>query len=100
MGTPAKISTEGKLNTCGSVSFSHSSHLQQVNDCRKYGLREVVLSGIGGKYKPLRETRMLHVEAGEGKMKRILCYKFDEQVGNTNEQDSSFELKDNQRREH
>jgi hypothetical protein len=46
---PAKITAEGKIDTCGSVSLSHSSHLQQIKDCRKYGLREVVLSGIGGK---------------------------------------------------
>ena len=54
---PTRITAEGKLDTtCGSVSLSHSSHLQQVKDCRKYGLREVVLSGIGGKSKPLREA--------------------------------------------
>jgi hypothetical protein len=50
------ISVEGKPDTCGSVSLSHSSHLQQVKDCRKYGLKEVVLSGIGEKSKPLRES--------------------------------------------
>jgi hypothetical protein len=26
---------------------------------------------------------MLHVDAGKGKVKKILCYKFDEHVGNT-----------------
>jgi hypothetical protein len=46
-------------------------------------LREVVLSGIGGKFKPLREAGVLHVDAGKGKVKKILCYKFDEHVGNT-----------------
>ena len=56
------ISVEGKLDTCGSVSLSHSSHLQQVKDCRKYGLKGVVLSGIGGKSKPLREAGVLHVK--------------------------------------
>ncbi len=80
---PTRITAEGKLDTCGSVSLSHSSHLQQVKDCRKYGLREVVLSGIGGKSKPLREAEVLHVDAGNGKVKKILCYKFDEHVGNT-----------------
>jgi hypothetical protein len=40
---PAKITAEGKLDTCGSVCLSHSLHLQQIKDCRKYGLREVVL---------------------------------------------------------
>ncbi len=80
---PTRITAEGKLDTCESVSLSHSSHLQQVKDCRKYGLREVVLSGIGGKSKPLREAGVLHVDAGKGKVKKILCYKFDEHVGNT-----------------
>ena len=41
-----KRAVEGKLDTCGSVSLSHSSHLQDVKDCRKHGLKEVVLSGI------------------------------------------------------
>ena len=64
---PTRITAEGKLDTCGSVSLSHSSHLQQVKDCRKYGLREVVLSGIGGICKPLREAGVLHVDAGKGR---------------------------------
>ncbi len=38
-----KRALEGKLDTCGSVSLSHSSHLQDVKDCRKHGLKEVVL---------------------------------------------------------
>jgi hypothetical protein len=82
---PAKISAEAKLDTCGSVSaLSHSSHLQQIKDCRKYGLREVVLSGIGGNSKPLRKARVLHVDADTvKKVKKILCYKFDEHVGIT-----------------
>jgi hypothetical protein len=75
---------EGKLDTCGSVSLSHSSHLQQVRDCRKYGLKEVVLSGIGGKSKPLREARVLHVKTSTGEENKILCYyRYDERVGNT-----------------
>ncbi len=61
-GKTSKISAEGKLDTCGSVSLSHSSHLQQIKDCKKYGLREVVLSsGIGGRSKPLREAGVLYV---------------------------------------
>ncbi len=74
---------EGKLDTCGSVSLSHSSHLQQVKDCRKYGLKGVVLSGIGGKSKPLREAGVLHVKTSTGEEKKILCYRYDERVGNT-----------------
>jgi hypothetical protein len=78
-----KRAVEGKLDTCGSVSLSHSSHLQNVKDCRKHGLKEVVLSGIGGQSKPLREEGVLHVDAAGGKVKKILCYKFDQRVGNT-----------------
>jgi len=78
-----KLTAEGKLDTCGSVSLSHSSLLQDVKDCRKHGLKEVVLSGIGGQSKPLREAGVLHVEAAGGKVKKILCYKFDQRVGNT-----------------
>jgi hypothetical protein len=62
-GMTAQAKVEGKLDTCGSVSLSHSSHLQQVQSCRKYGVKEVVLTGIGG---PLREVGVLHVYAGEG----------------------------------
>jgi hypothetical protein len=83
LGMAAQAKVEGKLDTCGSVSLSHSSHLQQVQCCRKYCLKEVVLTGIGGKSKPLREAGVLHVSAGEGAVKKILCYKLDERVGNT-----------------
>jgi hypothetical protein len=75
LGTAAQANVEGKLDTCGSVSLYHSSHLQQVKSCRKYGLKDVVLTGIGGKSKPLREAGVLHVAAGNGKTKKILCYK-------------------------
>ncbi len=67
-----KQAVEGKLNTCGSVSLSHSSHLQDVKDCRKHGLKIVVLTGIGGQSKPLREAGVLHVDAADGKVKKIL----------------------------
>ncbi len=83
LGIAAQAKVEGKLDPCGSVSLSHSSHLQQVQSRRKYGLKEVVLTGIGGKSKPLREAVILHVSAGDGKVKKILCYKLDERVGNT-----------------
>jgi hypothetical protein len=73
LGMASQSKVEGKLDTCRSVSLFHSSHLQQVQSCRKYGLKEVVLTGIGGKSKPLREAGVLHVSAGDGKVKKILC---------------------------
>jgi hypothetical protein len=62
-----KRAVEGKLDTCGSVSLSHSSHLQDVKDCRMHGLKEIVLSGIGGQSKPLREAGVLHVVQPAGR---------------------------------
>ena len=83
-GIAVKLPVKGKLDTCGSVSLSHSSYLQDgFKDCRKHGLKEVVLSGIGGQSKPLREAGVLHVKAAGEKVKKILCYKFDQRVGNT-----------------
>ena len=82
-GNTVKLAVEGKLDTCGSVSLSHSSHLQDVKDCRKHGLKVVVLTGIGGQSKPLREAGVLHVDAANGKVKKILCYRYDQRVGNT-----------------
>ena len=46
-------------------------------------LKEVVLSGIGGQSKPLREAGVLHVDAADGKVKKIICYRFDQRVGDT-----------------
>jgi hypothetical protein len=69
------ISPEGKLDTCGSVSLSHFSHLQQVKDCRKYDIRELVLSGIGRKPKPLKQQEYCTwKQASVGKVKKILCH--------------------------
>jgi hypothetical protein len=53
-----KRAVEGKLDTCGFLSLSHSSHLQDIKDCRKHGLKEVVLLGIGG-------TTMLDIQTLE-----------------------------------
>jgi hypothetical protein len=49
------------------------------------GLKEVVLSGIGGISKPLREAGVLHVlvRTNTSAVKKILCYRYDERVGNT-----------------
>ncbi len=51
-GNTIKQGVEAKLDTCGSVSLSHSSHLQDVKDCRKHGLKVVVLTGIGDSRNP------------------------------------------------
>ncbi len=43
----------------------------------------ICLSGIEGKSKRLREAGVLHVDAGKRRIKKIMCYKFDEHVDNT-----------------
>ena len=65
------VNVDGKLDSCGSVSLAHSSYLRDVAPCKDYGLRSVILSGIGGKSEPLR--------------RKVLCYAFDRPVGNTKE---------------
>jgi hypothetical protein len=57
--------------------------LQQVNISKRYGIEEVVLTRIGGQSNPLREAGVLQIYVGEGKGKKILCYKCDEDVSNT-----------------
>ena len=63
-----------------SVSLSRSSHFQQVNISKRYGIEEVVLTRIGGQSNPLREAGVLQIYIGERKVKKILCYKLDERV--------------------
>ncbi len=58
----------GSVKICRALfKLSHSSHLQDVKGCRKHGLKVVVLTGIGGQSKPLREAGVLHVDAADGK---------------------------------
>ncbi len=52
VNSAGKLTVEGKLDICGSVSLSHSSFLPDIKSCRTHGLKEGVLSGIGGQSKP------------------------------------------------
>ncbi len=84
-GETLLLSVDGKLDTCGSVSLAHSSYMKDIAPCRSYGLRAVTLSGIGGISEPLRQAGLLHVQTPDGGSKKVLCYAFDRQVGNTKE---------------
>ena len=79
------VNVDGKLDSCGSVSLAHSSFLRDVAPCKNYGLRAVILSGIGGKSEPLRQAGLLHVRYTDGASRKVLCYAFDKPVGNTKE---------------
>ena len=84
-GEILEVSVDGKLDSCGSVSLAHSSFLRDVASCKNYGLRKVILSGIGGKSEPLRQAGLLHVRSMDGESRKVLCYVFDKPVGNTKE---------------
>ena len=56
-----------------------------MSSCKNYGLRTVILSGIGGKSEPLRQAGLLHVQSTDGGSRKVLCYAFDRPVGNTKE---------------
>jgi hypothetical protein len=84
-GEVVSISVEGKLDTCGSVSLVHSSFMRDIAPCQRYGLKAVKLSGIGGISEPLRQAGVLYVQAPGEEHKKVLCYLFDKQMGNTKE---------------
>ncbi len=47
---------EAKLDSCGSVSLSHSQFLlvMDIKPCKEYNIPVVTLKGIGGRTQPLR----------------------------------------------
>ncbi len=74
---------EAKLDSCGSVSLSHSKFLMEVKPCKEYKLPMVTLKGIGGKTQPLQKAGVLKVIKPDNRILKLLCYVFDEPVGNT-----------------
>jgi hypothetical protein len=74
---------EAKLDSCGSVSLSHSKFLTEIKPCKEYKLPIVTLKGIGGKTQPLQKAGVLKVVKPDNRILKLLCYVFDESVGNT-----------------
>ena len=74
---------EAKLDSCGSVSLSHSKFLTEIKPCKDYKLPTVTLKGIGGKTQPLQEAGVLKVVKPDNRISKLLCYVFDQAVGNT-----------------
>ncbi len=74
---------EAKLDSCGSVSLSHSKFLTEINPCKEYKLPIVTLKGIGGKTQPLQKAGVLKVVKPNNRILKLLCCVFDEAVGNT-----------------
>jgi hypothetical protein len=77
------VHNEGKLDTGGSVSLSHSSFLRDIKDCKECGVPKIKLSGIGGATPTLNKAGLLHVQKRDkGIVKYIMCV-FDTKVGST-----------------
>jgi hypothetical protein len=74
---------EAKLDSCGSVSLSHSQFLMDIKPCKEYGIPIVTLKGIGGKTQPLRSAGVLKIIRSHNRTLKLLCYVFDEVAGNT-----------------
>jgi hypothetical protein len=74
---------DAKLDSCGSVSLSHSKYLTEIKTCKDYKLPSVSLKGIGEKTQPLQKAGILKVIKPHNQIIRFLCYVFDEMVGNT-----------------
>jgi len=77
------IHTEGKLDTGGSVSLSHSSFLRDIKDCKEYGVPKIKLSGIGGATPTLNKAGLLHVQREDKSIVKYIMYVFDTKVGST-----------------
>ncbi len=74
---------DAKLDSCESVSLSHSKYLTEIKSCKDYKLPSVSLKGIGGKTQPLQKAGILKVIKPHNQIIRFLCYVFDEMVGKT-----------------
>lgn len=74
---------EAKLDSCGSVSLSHSQFLTDIKPCKEYNVPVVTLKGIGGRTQPLKTAGVLKIIKSPNQILRLLCYVFDEAVGNT-----------------
>ncbi len=51
--------------------------------CKDYKLPAVTLKGIGGKTQPLQKAGILKVIIPHNRIIKLLCYAFDEAVGNS-----------------
>ena len=74
-----------KLDSCGSVSIAHCNLLNHIKPAYHYELPNVRLRGIGGKTNMLKEVGILQIKRSGKADCDILCYVFNEVVGQTEE---------------
>ena len=76
---------KAKLDSCGSVSLAHTNLLKDIRPVSQHHLPKVRLLGIGGKTNFLTKAGVLNIQKPNKRTCRILCYVFDEVLGNTKE---------------
>ena len=76
---------KAKLDSCGSVSIAHSNLMNEIKPAGKYNLPSIRLRGIGGKTNLLNKVGRLRIKQTQIKHCDLLCYVFDEAIGQTEE---------------
>ena len=76
---------KAKLDSCGSVSIAHSNLLNSIKSAGHYKLPNIRLRGIGGKMNMLQKVGVLKIKRSGNESCELLCYVFDEAVGQTEE---------------
>jgi hypothetical protein len=76
---------KAKLDSCGSVSIAHSNLLNHIKPANHYKLPHVRLRGIGGKTSMLKKVGILQIKRAGNVDCEILCYVFNQVVGQTEE---------------
>ena len=76
---------KAKLDSCGSVSIAHSNLMNEIKPAGKYNLPSIRLRGIGGKTNLLNKVGILRIKQPENRHCDLLCYVFNEVIGQTEE---------------
>ncbi len=76
---------KAKLDSCGSVSIAHTNLLNDIQPAHKYKLPKIRLRGIGGRTNLLDKVGIIKIKQPDNKHCKLMCYIFDEEVGQTKE---------------
>ncbi len=76
---------KAKLDSCGSVSIAHENLMSEIKPAKEYKLPSIRLRGIGGKTNLLNKVGILRMKQPEDKYCDLLCYVFNEVIGQTEE---------------
>ena len=76
---------KAKLDSCGSVSIAHENLMNEIKPAEKYQLPPIRLRGIGGRTNLLNKVGILRIKQPQDKHCDLLCYVFNEAIGQTEE---------------